>query len=153
MTAFTGLTGALRSVVVALTLASTGGFLMTHSTPAQAQAQTQAQPARPIVTAVLVNLTVKAGVAREQVLAVLPAEIRATAQLYLGGKVREWYSRGDGRGVVLLLNVKDVAEAEAIIDALPLGQAHLMDHDYIPIGPLQPLGLLMANPAASKEAK
>lgn len=130
---------------------------MTHSTAAQAQTQpqiqTQSRPAPPIVTGVLVNLTVKAGVPREQVLAVLPAEVRATAQLYLGGKVREWYSRGDGRGVVLLLNVKDVSEAEAIMDALPLGQAHLMDHDYIPIGPLQPLGLLMADPVASKEAR
>jgi hypothetical protein len=153
MTALTRPTGALRSVAVALTLALTGGLLMTQATTAHAQTQTQAQPAAPVVTGVLVNLTVKAGIPREQVMAVLPAEIRATVQLYLGGKVREWYSRGDGRGVVLLLNAKDVAEAETIMDALPLGQAHLMDHDYIPVGPLQPLGLLMGNPAAAKEAK
>ena len=118
---------------------------MTHSTAAKAQA------APPAVTGVLVILTVKAGVAREQVMAVLPAEIRATVQLYLGGKVREWFSRGDGRGVVLLLNTKDVAEAQAIMEELPLGKAHLMDHDYIAVGPLQPLGLLMASPV--KEAK
>ncbi|MDA9520886.1 hypothetical protein XI06_11000 [Bradyrhizobium sp. CCBAU 11434] len=86
-------------------------------------------------------------------MAVLPAEIRATVQLYLGGKIREWYSRGDGRGVVLLLDTRDVAEAQAIMDGLPLGQAHLMDHDYIPVGPLQPLGLLVANPAATKGAQ
>jgi hypothetical protein len=151
MTASRRPTGALRSVIVALTLALTGGSLMTHQT--SAQAQTPAQVAAPAVTGVLVNLTVKAGIPREQVMAVLPAEIRATVQLYLGGKVREWYSRGDGRGVVLILNTKDVAEAEAIMDGLPLGQAHLMDHDYIPIGPLQPLGLLMANPAAMKDGK
>ena len=151
MTALKRPMGALRSVVLALTLALTGASLLTHSTAAQTQ--TQAQAAAPAVTGVLVNLTIKAGVPREQVLAVLPAEIRATVQLYLAGKVREWYSRGDGRGVVLLLNTKDVAEAEAIMDALPLGQAHLMDHDYIAVGPLQPLGLLMANPSAAKEAK
>jgi hypothetical protein len=153
MTASRRPTGALRSVIVALTLALTGGSLVTHQTSAQAQTPTPAQVAAPTVTGVLVNLTVKAGIPREQVMAVLPAEIRATVQLYLGGKVREWYSRGDGRGVVLILNTKDVAEAEAIMDGLPLGQAHLMDHDYIPIGPLQPLGLLMANPAAMKDAK
>ena len=117
---------------------------MTNPTAAQAQA------VPPAVTGVLVILTVKQGVAREQVMAVMPAETRATVQLYLGGKVREWYSRGDGRGAVLLLNTKDVAEAEAIMDGLPLGKEHLLDHDYIPVGPLQPLGLLMANPAAMK---
>ena len=144
MIANTRPTGALRSVVVALTLALTGGSLMTNPTAVQAQA------APPAVTGVLVILTVKAGVARDQVMAVMPAEIRATVQLYLGGKVREWYSRGDGRGAVLLLNTKDVAEAESIMDGLPLGKEHLLDHDYIPVGPLQPLGLLMANPAAMK---
>ena len=116
-------------------------------------AAAQAQVSLPTVTGVLVILTVKQGVAREQVMAVLPAEIRATVQLYLGGKIREWYSRGDGRGVVFLLDTKDVAEAQAIMDGLPLGKEHLMDHDYIPVGPLQPLGLLMASPAAAKEAK
>ena len=145
--------GALRSVVVAFTLALTGGLLMTSPTTAQTATPTQAQAGAPAVTGVFVILTVKQGVAREQVMAVLPAEIRATVQLYLGGKIREWYSRGDGRGVIFLLDTKDVAEAQAIMDALPLGKEHLMDHDYIPVGPLQPLGLLMANPAATKGAQ
>ena len=87
-------------------------------------------------------MTVKAGVTREQVMAVMPAEIRETVQLYLNGKIREWYSRGDGRGVVFLLDSRDVAEAQALIDALPLGQQHLMDHEYIAVGPLMPLRLL-----------
>ena len=116
-----------------------------------AAAQTQA--ASPTVTGTLVILTVKQGVAREQVMAVMPAEVRATVQLYLGGKIRQWYSRSDGRGAVFLLDTKDVAEAQAIMDGLPLGKEHLMDHDYIPLGPLQPLGLLMANPAAMKGAQ
>lgn len=146
MIANTRPTGALRSVVVALTLALTGVSFMTN--PAA-----QAQAPSPAVTGVLVMLTVKAGVSREQVMAVMPGEIRATVQLYLGGKIREWYSRGDGRGVVLLLDTKDVAEAQAIMDGLPLGKEHLMDHDYIPVGPLQPLGLLMANPAAMQGAR
>ena len=95
----------------------------------------------------MVILTVKAGVAREQVMAVMPAEIRATVQLYLNGKSREWYSRGDGRGVVFLLDTRDVAEAQTIMEGLPLGKENLMDHEYIAVGPLLPLGLLMANPA------
>src|SRR5262249_7732417 len=100
----------------------------------------------PTTTAVMVILTVKAGVTREQVMAVMPAEIRDTVQLYLNGKIREWYSRGDGRGVVLLLDTRDVAEAHAVMEGLPLAKQNLMDHEYIAVGPLLPLRLFMANP-------
>ena len=72
MIAHTRTTGALRSVVVALTLALTGASLMTNPAAAQTQA------ASPTVTGTLVILTVKQGVAREQVMAVMPAEVRAT---------------------------------------------------------------------------
>jgi hypothetical protein len=95
---------------------------------------------------VLVILTVKAGVTHEQVMAVMPAEIRRTVQLYLNGQIREWYSRGDGRGAVFLLDTKDVANAQAIMEGLPLAKQNLMDHEYIAVGPLLPLRLLMANP-------
>ena len=94
----------------------------------------------------MVILTVKAGVIREQVMAVMPAEIRQTVQLYLSGQIREWYSRGDGRGVVLLMDTRDVAEAQTIMEGLPLGKENFMDHEYIAVGPLLPLRLLMANP-------
>jgi len=112
---------------------------MTSSSLAQAQALS------PTTTGVMVILTVKAGVTREQVMAVMPAEIQQTVQLYLNGKIREWYSRGDGRGAVFLLDTKDVAEAEAIMEDLPLAKQNIMDHEYIAIGPLLPLRLLMAN--------
>jgi hypothetical protein len=113
---------------------------MTNSTVAQAQASS------PTTTGVIVILTVKAGVTREQVMAVMPAEIRETVQLYLNGRIREWYSRSDGRGVVLLLNTRDVAEAHAIMEGLPLGKQNILDHEYIAVGPLLPLRLLLANP-------
>lgn len=113
---------------------------MAHSSVAQAQAVPTT------TTGVMVILTVKAGITREQVMAVMPAEIRQTVQLYLNGKIREWYSRADGRGVVLLLESRDVAEAEAIMEGLPLAKQGLMDHEYIAVGPLLPLRLLMANP-------
>ena len=107
-----------------------------------------AQAQAPITTGVMVILTVKAGVAREQVMAVMPAEVRDTVQLYLNGKIREWYSRGDGRGAVFLLDTRDVVEAEAIMEGLPLAKKGVMDHEYIAVGPLLPLRLFMANSAA-----
>jgi len=111
---------------------------MTH--PSAAQAQTTS----PTSTGVMVILTVKAGVTREQVMAVMPTEIRQTLQLYLNGKIREWYSRGDGRGVVFLLDTRDIAEAQATMEGLPLAKQNLMDHEYIAVGPLLPLRLLQA---------
>ncbi len=113
---------------------------MTHPSLAQEQALS------PATTGVLVIVTVKAGVTREQVMATMPAEIRQTVQLYLDGKIREWYSRSDGRGVVLLLDTKDVAEAHAIMDGLPLSKQNLMDDEFIAVGPLMPLRMLMAKP-------
>ena len=110
---------------------------------------TQAQPPLPATTAVMVILTVKAGVTREQVMAVMTTEIRLTVQLYLNGTIRDWYSRGDGRGAIFLLDCTDVAEAEAIMQELPLARQNLMDHEYVPVGPLVPLRLLIANPEPS----
>jgi hypothetical protein len=130
----------LRNVVFALTLTCTLTTSMTNSSVAQAQAFS------PTTTGVIVILTVKAGVTREQLTAVMPAEIRETVQLYLNGKIREWYSRGDGRGPVFLLDTRDVAEAQAIMEGLPLAKENVMDYEYIAVGPLLPLRLLMANP-------
>jgi hypothetical protein len=106
----------------------------------------QAQATSPTTTGVMAILTVKAGVTREQVMTVMPAEVRQTVQLYLNGKIREWYSRGDGRGAVFLLDTRDIAEAQAIMEGLPLAEQHLVDHEYIAVGPLLPLRLLLANP-------
>jgi hypothetical protein len=94
----------------------------------------------------LVILTAKSAATREQVMAVMPAEIRETVQLYLSGRIREWYGRADGRGAVFLLDARDVAEADAIMEELPLARRELMDHDYIAVGPLLPLRLLIADP-------
>ena len=131
---------AIRNAAVALTLTLTGVISMTDPSLAQTQAPS------PATTGVLVILTVKAGITREQVMAVMPDEVRQTVQLYLNGMVREWYSRSDGRGAVFLLNVKDVAEGHAIMDGLPLARQDLVDHEYIAVGPLMPLRLLMTKP-------
>ena len=99
--------------------------------------------AMPKTTAVLVIETAKQGVNPQQIMAVIPAEIRATLKLYLDGKIREWYSRGDGKGVVFLVDAKTEAEARAIMETLPLAKEQLMDSHYIPVGPLMPLRALM----------
>jgi hypothetical protein len=106
---------------------------------------TQSVPsaATPSTTEVLVIETPRQGVTFQQVMAVIPAEIRATVNLYLEGKIRQWYSRGDGKGAVFFVSAKTEDEAKAIMETLPLAQEHLMDHEYIPVGPLMPLRMLM----------
>ncbi len=103
--------------------------------PAAAGAQSQSEVASgvpsvaiPKTTGVLVIQTPKRGVTAEQIMAVIPAEIRATVKLYLDGKIREWYSRGDGKGVIFLVDAKTEDEARAIMETLPLAKEHLMDH-------------------------
>jgi hypothetical protein len=97
----------------------------------------------PKTTDVLVIETAKQGVTPQQVMAVIPAEIRATVKLYLDGKIRQWYSRGDGKGVVFLVAAQTEDEARGIMETLPLAKEQLMDTQYIPIGPLMPLRALM----------
>lgn len=132
---------AIRNAILTLALTLIGVTAMTEPSAAQAQA-----PSPTTTTGVMVILTAKAGITREQIMAVMPDEIRQTVQLYLTGKVREWYSRSDGRGAVFLLDARDEAEAHAIMDALPLARQDLIDHEYIAVGPLMPLRLLVAKP-------
>jgi hypothetical protein len=140
-------------------------FLMAAVLPAAALAQSQAgaqspsgaqtQPAGgsgvpsiaiPKTTEVIVIETPKQGVTPQQVMAVIPEEIKATVNLYLDGKIRQWYSRGDGKGVVFVVDAKTEDEARAIMETLPLAKEHLIDHQYVPVGPLMPLRAL--NPGA-----
>ncbi len=68
----------------------------------------------PKTTEVLVIETPKQGVTPQQIMAVIPEEIRATVKLYLDGKIRQWYSRGNGKGVVFLVDAKTEEEARAL---------------------------------------
>ncbi len=104
-------------------------------------------PALPKTTGVMVIETVKQGVTLQQVMAVIPAEIRATVRLYLDGKIRQWFSRGDGKGVIFLLDTRSEDEARDLVESLPLAKEHLMDHQYIPVGPLMPLKMLLGSEA------
>lgn len=131
---------AIRNIALALSLIPVVATSIANPSLAQEQVLSAA------TTGVMAIVTVKAGVTREQVMATMPAEIRQTVQLYLNGKIREWYSRSDGRGVVLLLDTKDVADARAIIAGLPLSKQNLVDDAFIALSPLMPLRMLMANP-------
>ena len=115
---------------------------------AVAQSQSGAAPgvprvAIPKVTEVMVIMTAKQGVNPQQIMSVIPDEIRATVKLYLDGKIHQWNSRGDGKGVIFLIDAKTVDEAHAIMETLPLSKENLMDHEYIPVGPLMPLSVLI----------
>src|SRR5438874_331791 len=98
-----------------------------------AQSQTGGAPGVPVpkTTGVLVIQTPRQGVTAQQIMAVIPQEIEATVRLYLDGKIRQWYSRGDGKGVIFLIDAKTEGEARAAMETLPLAKEHLMDHQYI----------------------
>ena len=116
-----------------------------------AQSQSGGAPGVPVpkTTEVLVILTAKQGVTPQQILPFMPSEIRATVKLYFDGKIRQWYSRGDGKGVVFLVDAKTMDEARAFMETLPLAKEQLMDDVYIPVGPLMPLRAL-TGPEAQK---
>ena len=113
-------------------------------------ARGQSTPPQPKITAVLTILSPKSGVTPEQVMKIMPAEIRATVPLYLEGKIQQWFTRGDGKGVIFLLNCKDVQEAQVLMESLPLTKENLMDEQFIPVGPLLPLGILLRDSPSNK---
>jgi hypothetical protein len=75
--------------------------------------------------------------------AIMPKEVPATLKLYLDGVIEQMWFRLDAPGVVFLLSAETVDAAKTYLHALPLGQAGLMDFDFIPVGPLAPLGMLI----------
>ena len=75
----------------------------------------------------------------------LPDEVPATLQLYLDGKMEQFWLRDNGAGVIFLMSTDSVAEADGLLKALPLGRAKLLNFELLPIGPLLPLGMLVRN--------
>jgi len=120
----------LLSAILAAGLAATVAAGSTH-------ADTPSFP-KP-VTHILAIGTLTPGATIAEVRAILPTEVRETVKLYLAGKIDQWFSLADRNGVVFLLNVTDPKEAHAMLEALPLGQAHLMRFELLPLAPLAPL--------------
>jgi hypothetical protein len=90
-------------------------------------------------TRVLAIGTINPGVDPAAARAILPSEVRETVKLYLDGKIDQWYSLQGRPGVAFILNVTDPAAAREMLEKLPLGQAHLMSFELIPLAPLNPL--------------
>jgi hypothetical protein len=97
-----------------------------------------ADPPTP-TTRILAIGTVNPGVDPAAVRTILPTEVRETVKLYLDGKIDQWYSLQGRPGVAFILNVTDPTAAHEMLEKLPLGQAHLMSFELIPLGPLNPL--------------
>lgn len=79
----------------------------------------------------------------EQQQTFMPQEVPATLQVYLNGKIEQFWFRGDMKGPIFLMEVNSVEEANSILDELPLGKARLLSFELMPVGPLIPLGLLI----------
>jgi hypothetical protein len=100
-----------------------------------------AEPTNPLTptTRILAIGTINRGVDPAAVRSILPNEIRETVKLYLDGKIDQWFSLQGRSGVAFLLNVTDPAAAHDMLEKLPLGRAHLMSFELIPLAPLNPL--------------
>ena len=79
----------------------------------------------------------------EQLKTIFPHEVPDTLQLYLDGKIEQMWARQDQKGPVFFMNVTSVQDAHKILEALPLGQAKLMEFEYIELTPLTPLHMLL----------
>lgn len=107
----------------------------------------QQMPPAP-VTAVMAVLTVRPDADQAARVKLMPDEVRATVKLYLDGKIQQWYAKGDGHGVMFILNCSSIAEAKAITDELPLAKNHLASFEFTALMPLTPLRYLMGGPEA-----
>jgi hypothetical protein len=110
-------------------------------------------PAPAPVTEVIAMTRLKPGVALPDVMKLVPEEVRVATQLYLDGKIDQWYTRGDGKGAVLILRCKTSDEARTVLADLPLVKAGYLDVDYIPVGPFSGLrNLIRPQPASDGAA-
>jgi hypothetical protein len=74
---------------------------------------------------------------------IMPKEVPHTLQLYLDGKIEQFFFTEDKPGVVFLMNAESLAEAKATISALPLAAGGFLSYEFLPVGPLKPLGMLI----------
>jgi hypothetical protein len=79
----------------------------------------------------------------EQRQQVLPSEVPATLKLYLDGKIEQFWFRQDAPGVLFLMNVESIEQAKSTMEALPLVTGGYVKYDFMQVGPLAPLGLLI----------
>ena len=79
----------------------------------------------------------------EQRQQVMPNEVPATLKHYLDGKIEQFWYRQDTPGVIFLMNVESIDQAKTTIEALPLVTGGYAKYEFMQVGPLAPLGLLI----------
>jgi hypothetical protein len=80
---------------------------------------------------------------QEQRKDIMPKEVPATLKLYLDGKIEQYWFRQDMPGVIFLMDAESVDQAKAAVDSLPLAAGGFLRFEFVPVGPLAPLGLLL----------
>ncbi|SAK45357.1 hypothetical protein AWB81_00372 [Caballeronia arationis] len=83
----------------------------------------------------------------EQQQQIMPKEVPDTLQLYLDGKIEQFWFRQDRPGVIFLMNVASVDEAKTAVSELPLSEGGFMTFELTPVGPLAPLARLIQKQA------
>ena len=73
------------------------------------------------------------GVTPDRFQAHLKAEAAKAWELYQTGAIRELYFRQDAHSAVLVLECKDVDEANSVLSALPLVKEGLIAFDIVPL--------------------
>lgn len=121
--------------------------------PPQPPATQGAAPQAVMPRQILAMDRILPGATEDKVKALLNDEVRALVNLYLGGKIRQWYFRQDRPGAILILEVGSLEEAEALIAGLPLTRSGLLAYDLIPIGPYIPLATMIPPEGPPKRKK
>lgn len=87
--------------------------------------------------------TVSTPASEDEKLKIMKTEVPETLQLYLTGKVEQFWGRQDKHGPIFLFDVESVDEAKQIIDAMPMVVGGIATYEYIPVGPLMVLRRLL----------
>jgi hypothetical protein len=131
----------VASIIV---MASATDLSLAQTTPTSPTPMATAVPTTKILA---ISRLVGSRPSQEQFAAIMEHEVRETVDAYLTGQIDQWYYQTSGKGgVVFLINATNVDGAKAILEKLPLGKAGLMEFDYIPVGPLNPLRILRNAP-------
>jgi hypothetical protein len=74
---------------------------------------------------------------------ILKREVPRTLQLYLDGPIEQFWFRQDKPGPIFLMEVDSIDQAKATINAMPIVAEGIAEYEFIPVGPLAPLGRLI----------
>jgi hypothetical protein len=130
---------------VSSVLALTAPLLPMHMT-AQAAHRTTTVP----TTKILAIGSLTAPITSDEMKTIMPNEVRDTLNLYLDGKIDQWWFRQDGNVVVFLLNVTSLEEADSMLERLPLGIVKRMKFQLLQLGPLSPLQIFLREQSAKQ---